>query len=66
MKAFETLDTDNKNYLTPKEMEQHLSEGEDSFSKEELDEFLHSAVEPNTGNINYRDFVQFMLEQNPN
>ena len=61
LKAFEVLDRDSKGYLTPEDMEMHFTEGEDSFSKEELDEFLHSAIDPNTGTINYRDFVQSML-----
>ncbi|KAI6655251.1 hypothetical protein LOD99_2539 [Oopsacas minuta] len=66
LKAFETLDRDNRGYLTPEDIEAYFTEGEDSFSKEELDEFLHSAIDPNTGNINYRDFVQSMLEQDSN
>ena len=66
LKAFETLDEEKKDFLTREEIQQYFTEGEDSFSKEELDEFLHSAVDTNTGTINYRDFVQFMLEQDPN
>uniref|UniRef100_A0A7S4C1G6 EF-hand domain-containing protein n=1 Tax=Chrysotila carterae TaxID=13221 RepID=A0A7S4C1G6_CHRCT len=57
LRAFRTLDPDNKGYVEAEKLRTLLTTHGERFSQEEIDEFLSFAVDPETGTVNYEDYV---------
>ncbi|WAR19408.1 DRC8-like protein [Mya arenaria] len=60
LKAFQVLDSENKGHLTQEELTKYMTEEGEPFNQEELEEMLSAAVDPDKGNIQYRDYVAAM------
>ncbi|RKO90810.1 hypothetical protein BDK51DRAFT_12014, partial [Blyttiomyces helicus] len=52
-RAFLTLDTDKKGYLTPEELRAYMTTEGEPFSPEEIEEMLVACTDPNEGKIYY-------------
>lgn len=56
-KAFEVLDIEKKEHLTPEELQSIVSEEGEPFTQEELEELLSAAVDPDKELVFYNDFI---------
>jgi len=63
LQAFRTLDPDGKGYLDEATMRDILTEGDHPFRDKELDEFLRSAKDPDTGYIHFEEYVNLLMAQ---
>ncbi|XP_065188716.1 dynein regulatory complex protein 8-like [Sycon ciliatum] len=61
LKAFEVLDTAKNDCLTVEQLTKVMCENGENFSKEEMDEMLSAAVDPDKNNIQYREYVSLMV-----
>ncbi len=62
MQAFKVLDTENRGYLTVKQMRDVLSNyGTNPFQDHETDAFMSVAKDMETGNIFYEDYVNLLV-----
>ncbi|KAG7279135.1 hypothetical protein CRUP_022330, partial [Coryphaenoides rupestris] len=57
----EVLDQQKKGYLEPEELTKYMTQGDEPFTQEEMEEMLSSAVDPNSNVVYYKDFVNMML-----
>jgi len=57
LRAFRTLDTENKGYVEAEKLRTLLTTHGERFSQEEIDEFLSFAVDPESGTVLYEDYV---------
>ncbi|XP_017072726.1 dynein regulatory complex protein 8 [Drosophila eugracilis] len=57
LEAFETLDPENKKYLTKEYFGKLMSEEGEPFSQEELDSMWPVAIDPITGNIPFTFYI---------
>ena len=57
LKAFRTLDTDNKGYLDAERVRNLMTTHGERFSPEEIEDFLNFAVDADTGLLHYEDYV---------
>ena len=57
LRAFRTLDPDNKGYIEAEKIRTLLTTHGERFSQEEIDDFLNFAVDSETGNLHYEDYV---------
>jgi len=57
LRAFRTLDPDNKGYVEAEKVRTLLTTHGERFSQEEIDDFLHFAVDAETGFLHYEDYV---------
>lgn len=65
LKAFQTLDKENKGYLTKEYLTKAMMEEGEPFTQEEIDEMMAIAVDPDSGNINYEYYInQIMVISN--
>ncbi|XP_047106545.1 dynein regulatory complex protein 8 [Schistocerca piceifrons] len=63
LKAFLTLDPENKGYLTKDFLSKAMMEEGEPFTQEELDEMMAIAIDGETGNIPYEYYInQLMVE----
>jgi Ca2+-binding EF-hand superfamily protein len=66
MKAFQTLDADGNGFLTQDQLTKLMMEEGEPFTQEEMEEMLSAAINPETANIVYKDFVPLMTIEDPN
>jgi Ca2+-binding EF-hand superfamily protein len=59
--ASQTLDPDNKGYVEAEKMRTLLTTNGERFSPEEIDDFLHYAVDAETGVLHYEDYVSNLM-----
>ena len=57
LRAFRTLDPDNKGYVEAEKIRTMLTTHGERFSQEEIDDFLQFAVDAETGHLHYEDYV---------
>ena len=57
IRAFRTLDTENKGYVEAEKLRSLLTTHGERFSQEEIDEFLNFAVDPESGVMHYEDYI---------
>ena len=57
LRAFRTLDPENKGYVESDKIRTLLTTHGERFSQEEIDDFLHFAVDAETGLLHYEDYV---------
>merc|ERR1719440_1444065 len=57
LRAFRTLDPDNKGYVEAEKIPTLLTTHGERFSQEEIDDFLHFAVDAESGCCYYEDYV---------
>jgi len=57
LRAFRTLDPDNKGFVEAEKLRSLLTTHGERFSQEEIDEFLAFAVDPETGTVQYEEYV---------
>jgi len=57
LRAFRTLDPNNNGYVEAEKVRTLLTTHGERFSQEEIDDFLNFAVDPETGNLHYEDYV---------
>ncbi|KAJ3128458.1 Dynein regulatory complex protein 8 [Nowakowskiella sp. JEL0407] len=61
-RAFVTLDTEKKGYLTPDELKSVVMNEGDVFSSEEAEEFVLACTDPSEGKVYYEDFVTILAQ----
>merc|ERR1712032_992797 len=61
LQAWQVLDTDNKGYLTEDEITNFMTKEGEPFSQEEMTEMLEAAIDPDTGKLNYRTFLNNLI-----
>ncbi|CAH1388661.1 unnamed protein product [Nezara viridula] len=67
LKAFETIDKENKGYILRDYMEKLIMEEGEPFTREEVDEMMTVAKDPDSGNVNYEYYInQIMVKVEPN
>ena len=57
LRAFRTLDPDNKGFVEAEKVRTLLTTHGERFSQEEIDDFLSFAVDAETGLLHYEDYV---------
>jgi len=57
LRAFRTLDPENKGYVEAEKIRTLLTTHGERFSQEEIDDFLHFAVDAESGLLHYEDYV---------
>ena len=57
LRAFRTLDPDNKGYVEAEKVRTLLTTHGERFSQEEIDDFLNFAVDSESGLLHYEDYV---------
>ena len=57
LRAFRTLDPDNKGYVEADKVRTLLTTHGERFSPEEIEDFLNFAVDAETGLLHYEDYV---------
>ncbi|BFZ07238.1 hypothetical protein BsWGS_10277 [Bradybaena similaris] len=60
LKAFQVFDSDNKGYITAKELRHLMTNLGEKLTKEDVDEMIKEADVNGTGNINYVELVRIM------
>jgi Ca2+-binding EF-hand superfamily protein len=63
LKAFEVLDQERKDHLTREELAKFLTEEGEPFSSEEIEELMAAALDSQKGTVNYREYVQQLVEE---
>lgn len=64
LKAFQTIDKENKGYIPREYMEKMIMEEGEPFTKEEVDEMMTVAIDPDTGHVNYEYYInQIMVKK---
>ncbi|KAL1124633.1 hypothetical protein AAG570_001257, partial [Ranatra chinensis] len=61
LKAFQTLDKENKGYLTREFLEKAIMEDGEPFTQDEVDEMMAVAIDPDTGHINYEYYINQIM-----
>merc|ERR1711881_13530 len=61
LQAWQVLDQDGKGYLTDEEITNYMTKEGEPFSQEEMNEMLEAAVDPETGRLYYKNFVNSMI-----
>lgn len=64
LQAFRTIDTDNTGYLSSELLEELLTTRGTPFRPKELETFMMTAKDPETGNIYYEDYVALLMKNN--
>ena len=59
----QVLDQERKDHLTQEELSKFLTEEGEPFSSEEIEELMAAALDPQKGIVNYRDYVQQLVEE---
>ncbi|KOO35471.1 ef-hand calcium-binding domain-containing protein 2-like protein [Chrysochromulina tobinii] len=57
LRAFRTLDPENKGYVEADKIRTLLTTHGERFSQEEIEDFLHFAVDAESGVLHYEDYV---------
>merc|ERR1719217_1487157 len=57
LRAFRTLDVDNKGYIEAEKLRNLLTTHGERFSQEEIDDFLNFAADSESGFMHYEDYV---------
>merc|ERR1719201_1448905 len=57
LRAFRTLDPNNNGYVEAEKIRTLLTTHGERFSQEEIEDFLNFAVDSETGNLHYEDYV---------
>ena len=57
LRAFRTLDPDNKGYIEAEKLRNLLTTHGERFSQEEIDDFLSFASDSESGLMHYEDYV---------
>ena len=60
LRAFRTLDPDNKGYVEAEKLRTLLTTHGERFSPEEIDDFLNFAVDAESGHLHYEDYVNLV------
>ena len=63
LRAFRTLDPDNKGFVEAEKIRTLLTTHRERFSQEEIDDFLHFAVDAESGCCYYEDYVMQITGQ---
>ncbi|XP_026685394.1 dynein regulatory complex protein 8 [Diaphorina citri] len=61
LKAFRTLDKDNKSYLDKEYLTKLMIEEGEPFTPEEIDEMMSTAVDQDTGRIPYEYYINHIM-----
>lgn len=61
LKAFQTLDRDNKGFLDREMMARAMMEEGEPFTQEEVDEMMAVAVSQESGNIPYEYYINQIM-----
>lgn len=61
LKAFKLLDVENRGHIMRKDLEKALMEVGEPFSKEEINEMMAIACDPETGRINYEHYINLLI-----
>jgi Ca2+-binding EF-hand superfamily protein len=61
-RAFQTLDTERKGYLTPEELQRFMTVEGEPMTKEEMDEMLAACTDPTENKIYYEDYVMILAK----
>lgn len=61
LKAFKLLDIENRGYIMRKDLEKALMEVGEPFSKEEINEMMAIACDPETSRINYEHYINLLI-----
>jgi len=59
--AFQALDTENKGYLEPDELERLMTSMGEKFSADEVKEMMSAALDTD-GKVHYEDFAELLAE----
>ncbi|XP_051173969.1 dynein regulatory complex protein 8-like isoform X2 [Leptopilina boulardi] len=65
LKAFKLLDVEDRGHIMRKDLEKALMEVGEPFSKEEINEMMAIACDPETGRINYEHYINLLINKNP-
>ncbi|XP_046143000.1 dynein regulatory complex protein 8-like isoform X1 [Osmia bicornis bicornis] len=61
LKAFQLLDPENKGYIVRDDLEKAMVEIGEPFSKEEINNMMSIACDPDTNKINYEHYINLLL-----
>ncbi|KFO25461.1 EF-hand calcium-binding domain-containing protein 2 [Fukomys damarensis] len=61
LQAFETLDSAKRGFLTKEELIKYMTEEGEPFSREEMEEMLSAAIDPESNLIQYKDYIATMV-----
>ncbi|KAL1457624.1 hypothetical protein WDU94_007832, partial [Cyamophila willieti] len=64
LKAFRTLDKENKNYLDKEYLTKLMMEEGEPFTPEEIEEMMTTAVDQDTGRIPYEYYINHIMVRN--
>ncbi|XP_010077221.1 PREDICTED: EF-hand calcium-binding domain-containing protein 2, partial [Pterocles gutturalis] len=59
--AFEALDEKKCGYITKEELVRYLTEEGEPFTEEEMEDMLSMALDPETNNVHYREYISKMI-----
>ncbi|XP_046143001.1 dynein regulatory complex protein 8-like isoform X2 [Osmia bicornis bicornis] len=65
LKAFQLLDPENKGYIVRDDLEKAMVEIGEPFSKEEINNMMSIACDPDTNKINYEHYINLLLVKIP-
>merc|ERR1719408_570429 len=63
LRAFRTLDTENKGYVEAEKIRTLLTTHGERFTQEEIDDFLNYAVDSESGLLHYEDYIMQVCAQ---
>ncbi|XP_023246678.1 EF-hand calcium-binding domain-containing protein 2-like [Copidosoma floridanum] len=61
LKAFQVLDPDNRGYVMRDDLEKSLTEMGEPFTKEEINEMMSVACDPQTSKIHYEHYINMLI-----
>jgi Ca2+-binding EF-hand superfamily protein len=64
MKAFVTVNPENLEFVTRDELTEIMMKNGETFSEDELNLMIDSAVDPRSGNIDYLKYVMQLMVRN--
>ncbi|XP_076359606.1 dynein regulatory complex protein 8-like isoform X1 [Tachypleus tridentatus] len=64
LQAFQMFDVDKKGYLTQAELTHLLTQEGECFTQDEMEEMLSAAVDPQSGHINYKEYISHLVSEN--
>ncbi|XP_034170885.1 dynein regulatory complex protein 8 isoform X1 [Osmia lignaria lignaria] len=65
LKAFQLLDPENRGYIVRDDLEKAMMEIGEPFSKEEINNMMSIACDPDTNKINYEHYINLLLVKIP-
>ncbi|KAK1135717.1 hypothetical protein K0M31_000298 [Melipona bicolor] len=65
LKAFQLLDPENRGYIMREDLEKAMMEIGEPFSKEEINNMMAMACDPETRRINYEHYINLLLVKIP-